>query len=226
MFNRQWEKGHFLCAGLDTDSLNANRRIVDNTYDLVCAYKLNLAFYLHDMYVLRATCQHIRQTDIPIILDAKWGDVHHTNEACAQALDFDAVTVNPYVGLEDLEPLMNKFAFVLCHTSNPGAAQFQRLNTTEGPLYEVVAREVTKYPDCGLVVGATYPDVLRRVRAIVGNMPILIPGIGAQGGSVQDALAGLDHKGRGIILSASRSIADNPRRAVTRINRQVLEFIS
>lgn len=225
--HRQWDKGYFLCVGLDTGDLDVNRRIVDDTYGMVCAYKLNLAFYLHDMEALISTRQHI-PLDVPVILDAKWGDVKHTNEAYAcvlDSLDVDAVTVSPYVGLSDLQPLMDKMAFVLCHTSNPGAPEFQTLMTDEGPLYEVIATKVAEHPNCGLVIGATYPDRLRKVRAIVGDIPILVPGIGVQGGTIEGALRGLDSKGQGVILSASRSIIHDPRSAVQQINRMVQDAL-
>ncbi|GAC1346354.1 MAG: orotidine-5'-phosphate decarboxylase [Ktedonobacteraceae bacterium] len=203
-----------------------NRDIIDATHDLVCAYKPNAAFYeAQGDQGLRALCrtvEYIRETysHIPVILDAKRADIGSTNLGYVQAafdiIGVDAITVHPYLGKEALAPFLarkEKGIIVLARTSNPGAGEFQDLlvGDAQEPLYQVVARQVANawniHGNCALVVGATYPAELERVRAIVGNMPILIPGIGAQGGEVEATVtAGKDSRGWGMIISASRSI--------------------
>lgn len=275
-----------VCIGLDGDiekipqhlksgknpQFTFNKEIIEATYDLVCAYKPNIAFYeaegLTGLLQLKFTVSYLRKKypEIPIILDAKRADIGNTNEGYVKfAFDFleaDAITVNPYLGKETLKPFLDcadKGVFVLCRTSNPGAGEFQDLlvsksqsaealakegagefqnlkiaekddNTSgvaapsgvEGhdspdgeeigkPLYQVVAEHVVKKwnynNNCGLVVGATYPTELEIVRRIVGSMPILIPGIGAQGGDVEKTVkAGVDKNGQNAIINSSRGI--------------------
>lgn len=219
-----------LCIGLDPDPelmpkvdvLQFNRAIVDATSDLVCAYKPNLAFYealgIEGLKALEKTIACIPRA-IPIIGDAKRGDVGSTARAYARALfetfGFDAATVNPYLGHDSLEPFMEyreKGVFILCRTSNVGSADFQALSLSETatPLFEIVAqraREWNTYGNVGLVVGATYPEELRRVRQLCPEMPLLIPGIGAQGGDLASAVRyGVDAKGEKAIISSSRQI--------------------
>jgi len=185
---------------------------------------------------LRETAQYILEQapEVPIILDAKRADIGNSNNGYADSifrhLHMDAVTVHPYLGGSALKPFLeqkDKGIFVLCRTSNGGAGELQDLivsnpstpigkaqDTLPGvsePLYKKVARLVAEKwntnNNCGVVVGATYPDELKEVRAIVGDMPILIPGVGAQGGDVGEAaFAGKDSRGKGIIVTASRSI--------------------
>jgi len=203
-----------------------NRDIIDATHDLVCAYKPNSAFYeAQGDQGLRALCrtvEYIRETypHIPVILDAKRADIGSTNLGYVQmAFDIigvDAITIHPYLGKEALAPFLarkEKGMIVLVKTSNPGAGEFQDLpvGDAQEPLYQVVARHVANawntHGNCAIVVGATYPAELEKVRAIVGDMPILIPGIGAQGGEVEATVsAGKDSRGWGMIISASRSI--------------------
>jgi orotidine-5'-phosphate decarboxylase len=203
--------------------------IVDATADLVCAYKPNIAFYEQygpaGLHALSNTIGYIqeRHPDIPVLLDAKRGDIGSTSEAYARAIfdvyGADAVTLQPYLGRDALEPFLrraNRGAFILCRTSNPGAGELQDLRVrSEGyedePLYIAVARLVASSwnanRNCGLVVGATYPDELRAVRAVAGDLPILVPGLGAQGGELAATVrAGLDSARQGLILSASRSV--------------------
>src|SRR5712692_836629 len=203
-----------------------NRDIIDATHDLICAYKPNAAFYeAQGDQGFRAWCrtvEYIRETYpyIPIILDAKRADIGSTNVGYVQAA-FDiigvyGITVHPYLGKEALAPFLarkEKGIIVLARTSNPGADEFQDLPVggAQEPLYQVVARHVANawntHGNCAIVVGATYPAELEKVRAIVGDMPILIPGIGAQGGEVEATVsAGKDSRGWGMIISASRSI--------------------
>ncbi len=219
-----------LCIGLDPDpqlmpELDVaffNRSIIDATSDLVCAYKPNLAFYeamgTEGQDALHETISAIPK-DIPVIGDAKRGDVGHTARAYARALfdvfGFDAVTVNPYLGFDSLEPFLEyptRGVFVLCKTSNPGSQDFQGLPVggDGAPLYELVARRVQEWNvggNMGLVVGATFPQELKRVREICPDMPLLIPGIGAQGGDLAWAVReGADSRGEGAIISASRQV--------------------
>ncbi|MEI6627321.1 MAG: orotidine-5'-phosphate decarboxylase [bacterium] len=204
-----------------------NREIVDATKDLVCAYKPNTAFYeahgSEGISILRETIEYIHQVapDVPVILDAKRADIGNTNKGYARfafdLLGADAITVHPYLGAEAMKPFLDrkeKGVIVLCRTSNPGAGEFQDLRIDGEPLcrvYRVVAHNVaTKWNangNCAVVVGATYPEELGEVRAIVGDMPILIPGIGAQGGDVEKTVrAGQDSRGQGMIINSSRGI--------------------
>jgi orotidine-5'-phosphate decarboxylase len=171
---------------------------------------------------LMNTVNYIREVyaHIPVILDAKRADIGSTNLGYAQSafdyLGVDAITVHPYLGREALAPFLarkEKGIIVLVKTSNSGAGEFQDLpvGPEQEPLYMVVARHVAqdwnRNGNCAIVVGATYPDELRRARALVGDMPILVPGIGAQGGEVAATVkAGQDSRGWGMIISASRSI--------------------
>lgn len=201
-----------------------NRAIIEATADLVCAYKPNVAFYealgSDGLKALKGTIEAINAVapDVPVILDAKRADIGNTNAGYVQmAFEFlgaDAITVNPYLGAEALQPFLarrDKGIIVLCRTSNPGAGEFQDLCVNGEPLYRVVARRVAtewnKNGNCGLVVGATAPHELAEVRQIVGDMPILIPGIGAQGGDIEKTLtAGKNSRGRGMIINSSRGI--------------------
>lgn len=238
-----WRRDNFVCVGLDSDYeqlpeiikagravedalFHFNREIIDATHDLVCAYKPNSAFYEAQgeagVRALFQTVRYVRETypHIPVILDAKRGDIGSTNAGYVQSafdyLGMDAITVHPYLGREALAPFLarrEKGIIVLVRTSNPGAGEFQDIpvGPEQEPLYMVVARRVAQewnsHGNCAIVVGATYPDELRRVRFLVGDLPILIPGIGAQGGEVAATVkAGQDSRGRGMIISASRSI--------------------
>ncbi|MBI4318095.1 MAG: orotidine-5'-phosphate decarboxylase [Chloroflexi bacterium] len=230
-----------LCVGLDVDLravpshlltqaepvLAFNRAIVEATADLVCAYKPNLAFYealgLEGLDALRKTLACIPR-DIPVIADAKRGDVGHSAKAYAQGLfdyfGFDAVTVNPYLGRDSLQPFLDygdRGIFVLCKTSNPGSADLQDLLTTETApgrgcraLYEVVAESVREWNtqgNCGLVVGATFPEELTKVRRIAPDLPILIPGVGAQEGDLAQAVRnGVDAKGELAVVNSARQV--------------------
>ena len=228
--------GSLLCVGLDTrlDRLPAgetlfhfNRRIVDATRDLVCAYKPNSAFYevagpegLED---LRRTVAYVHEVaNVPVILDAKRGDIGSTAKAYARAAfqtwGADALTVSPYLGGDSVAPFTahaGRGVFVLCHTSNPGATDLQTLPCQGRPLFEIVAEKGAAW-GTGLVVGATYPQALARVRALAPEAWILLPGIGAQGGDLPAALAaGLRADGLGLVINSSREVlyAPDPRQA-------------
>ena len=201
-----------------------NRAIVDATKDIVCAYKPNAAFYEargdEGVAALRETAQYIldQAPDVPIILDAKRSDIDNTNNGYIDSifhyLQMDAVTVHPCLGGESLKPFLarkDKGIIVLCRTSNKGAGELQDLVVDGEPLYKKVAHLVAEKwnanGNCGVVAGATYPKELAEVRKIVGDMPILIPGVGAQGGDLEKAVqAGKDSRGKGMILAAARSV--------------------
>jgi len=217
--------------GLDEGYLYLfNMRIIDATAEFAAAYKPNRAFYARlgvpGLRALQNTVEYIHDTypDIPVILDAKEADIENTNLGyAAEAFDLlgaDALTVHPYLGGKAIQPFFDykdKGIIVLCRTSNKGAGELQDLWVSAGgdvptmPLYLYLAHRANATwntnGNCAVVVGATYPDELARVRQIVGNMPILIPGIGAQGGDVQATVeAGQDENGEGMIINASRSI--------------------
>ena len=227
-----------LCVGLDPDVRHVperfqsspdpilawNQAIIAGTREFAAAYKPNIAFYeamgRRGYDLLSETLQAI-PPEVPVILDAKRGDIGTSSDAYARAAydiwGADAVTVAPYMGGDSLEPFFarpEKGVFVLCHTSNPGSKEFQRLQVNGRALYEIVAEEATAWNrngNVGLVVGATYPEQLRTVRSIVPDMWMLVPGVGAQGGDLQASLsAGLTAHGDGVLISASRSLAQAP----------------
>jgi len=201
-----------------------NKAIIDATADLVCSYKPNSAFYeaLGDTGIqqLKMTCDYLRQNypEILIILDAKRADIGNTNQGYVEfAYDYlgaDAITLHPYLGSEAIKPFLereDKAAIILCKTSNPGAGELQDLMVDGSPLYQMVAEKVVKewnkLNNCMLVVGATYPEELKIVRQIAGEMTFLVPGVGAQGGDIEKTVkAGLNSAKMGIIINSSRGI--------------------
>lgn len=198
--------------------------VVDATAEFACAFKPNAAFFERfgapGIAALGAVMRHIRAAApaVPVIYDAKRGDIGSTNagyvEDAFDRLGADAITVHPYLGRESLGPFLDRAdrgTIVLVRTSNPGGGEFQDLTVDGEPLYRAVARRVVEgwngNRNCAVVVGATYPAELAAVRAIVGDMPILIPGVGAQGGDVRLTVeAGRDARGRGMIVNSSRGI--------------------
>lgn len=203
-----------------------NLEIIDATADLVCAYKPNLGFYEAEgepgRRALTTTIRYIKDSypDIPVILDSKRGDIGNTNVGYIHG-DFDeygadAVTVHPYLGKEALQPYLDrkdKGIIVLVKTSNKGSDEIQNLlvGPEQQPLYQVVAHHIAEYwnqnDNCAVVVGGTYPKELSHVRAIVGDMPILIPGIGTQQANIPSVVrAGVTDSQSGIILSSSQQI--------------------
>lgn len=235
-----------LCVGLDPDLarfpaalrgesdvtraiVTFNAGVIAATKDLVSAYKPNLGFYLAHGAAGIAALEETRRlipAHIPVILDAKVGDVGSTAAAYAAGYfgtwDFDAVTVNPYLGEDSLEPFLrhaDKGVIVICKTSNPGSGDLQNLPIGEAtsagrptPLFMTVADRAALWAErwpaaLGLVVGATYPEDLAAVRQRCPGLPILLPGVGAQAGDLEASLrAGLDANGAGFLVSASRSI--------------------
>lgn len=263
-----------VCVGLDSDvtrlrqpayrqagnfgeakQFSFNKTIIEATADLVCSYKLNTAFYEsigHEgIKALKDTCDYINQKypEIPIIIDAKRGDIGNTNQGYVQFvftyLGGDAVTVQPYLGEEAIRPFLDckdKGIIILCKTSNPGSGEFQNLRIElpsqhdrtkmVKPLYKIVAENVVtkwnKNKNCLLVVGATYPQELHEVRKMVGDMTLLIPGIGAQGGDLEATLkAGLNSKKHGLIINSSRGIifAENPRDEAMKLRNEINKII-
>lgn len=196
--------------------------IVDATADLVCAFKPQIAHFaaLRAEETLERLIAHIHEKHpgVPVILDAKRGDIGSTAQRYAiEAFDryqADAVTANPYLGYDSIAPFLDhadKGVVLLCRTSNPGGADFQALDCGGAPLYQRVAETIaTKWNahgNCMLVTGATWPEELGKVRAVVGDLPLLVPGIGAQGGDVAAVLKhGLTANGTGLVISSSRAI--------------------
>jgi len=222
-----------VCVGLDPNPelmpsgisiLEFNKAIIDATADLVCAYKLNFAFYevlgAEGFDILKSTVDYIPD-NIPAIGDAKRGDIGNTAKAYAEAIftqfGFDATTINPYLGFDSVEPFIqykDRGIFILCRTSNPGSADFQSLSYQTGEqsstLFELVAAKSSqwnRYGNIGLVIGATYPQELKTIRESYPDMPLLIPGIGTQGGDLEKAvLYGVDANGEKAIINSSRQI--------------------
>jgi orotidine-5'-phosphate decarboxylase len=197
-----------------------NRAIIDATQDLVCAYKLNIAFYealgMEGLQQFRKTLEHVPK-DVVKIVDAKRGDIGNTArmyaKSCFEYFGGDAVTASPYLGRDSLQPFLDyedKCTFVLCLTSNPGSKDFQYLSDGERTLYQLVAENVSRWNEkgtCGLVVGATHPEELKEVREIAPELPFLIPGIGAQGGDVERTVRfGTNSRGERAIINSSRGI--------------------
>ena len=233
-----WSKNDSLvCVGLDPEParfpapLHAPpdrvfefcRAIVDATADLVCCFKPQIAhFAAHRAEnALERLIAHIHSAHpgVPVILDAKRGDIGSTAQHYASEVfdryGADAVTVNPYLGGDSLKPFLDradKGVVILCHTSNPGARDLQELDVGGRPLYQhvaqLVAREWNQNGNCALVVGATFPEELAQVRDIVGDdVPLLIPGVGAQGGDVAAVVRnGKNSRGTGLMISSSRAI--------------------
>ena len=234
---RAWDSNDSLvCVGLDPEIerfpeqvaeqpspiFQFNKAIIDATADLACAYKPQFAHYAaYEAEVqLERTIDYIHRTypGIPVILDSKRGDVGNTAERYAieafERYHADAVTVSPYLGGDSMEPFLkyeDKGVIILCRTSNPGAGDLQDLEIGGRRLFHVVAdlaaRRWNTRGNCMLVVGATYPRELAEVREIVGNMPFLVPGVGAQGGDVAQAVhSGQTAAGAGLVVSSSRGI--------------------
>jgi len=243
--NAAWEHNNsLLCVGLDPDPAKfpahlKNRpdaifefcaNIVDATADLVCSFKPQIAYFAaqraEDQLEALIAHIHTKHPGIPVILDAKRGDIGSTAEQYAveifERYRADAITINPYMGRDSVDPYLaypDKGVILLCRTSNPGGSdlQFLDVGTAEQPekLYERVARlvasEWNSTGQCALVVGATFPGEIARVREIVGDMPLLVPGIGAQGGDIEATVrAGYTNKGQaagcGLMINSSRAI--------------------
>ena len=241
MLAAAWRKNDsLLCVGLDPDPakfpahlkrggerddnaiLEFCTAIVDATADLVCAFKPQIAYFAacraEDQLEALIAHIHEKHPGVPVILDAKRGDIGSTAEQYAseafERFQADAVTVNPYMGRDSLAPWLayqEKGVILLCRTSNPGGSDLQFLDVGGEKLYERVARlaaqEWNSSGQIGLVVGATFPGEIARVREIVGDMPLLVPGIGAQGGDIAATVrAGRTADGAGLMINSSRAI--------------------
>lgn len=243
-----------VCVGLDADhrklpkqfedQVEFNCWIIDQTHEYASAYKPNIAFYeargAEGIRELKATIDYLREhhPEIVTICDAKRADIGSTNEGYVQAifdwLGFDAVTLHPYLGREALKPFLDradKGCIILCRTSNPGAGEFQDLEVAGEPVWSIVAETVceqwNQHGNCMLVAGATYPDELKRIREIVGDMTLLVPGIGAQGGDVERIVkAGITRDERGLVINSARGIifAENPAEAARNLRDEINKF--
>ncbi len=231
-----------LCVGLDTTPKKVpsilkseanpqwvwNKAIIDATHDLACCYKPNLAFYLihgaQGLETLQETIRYAHRYEVPVILDAKFGDIGHTAEyyahSCFTTLEADAVTLNPYMGEDSIAPFRdyeNRSSFILCLTSNVSRIDFQTLSIStadedEYPVYQRVAEKIKEWNshhNLGAVVGATAPEDLADIRECLGpTVPILCPGIGVQGGDLEEVLwAGYSGEGS-LLINVSRAIAN------------------
>lgn len=227
-----------LCIGLDSEfeklpesvrlhqhpQFEFNKEIIDATHDLVCVYKPNPAFYeargIEGITELKMTCDYLIKTYpyIPIIIDAKRGDIGNTNKGYAKLvfdyLQADAMTVMPYMGIESLSTYFeysDKGIIVGCHSSNPGSKEFQELKVNGKPLYHLVAEELVRThgdnPNTMIFMGATYPEEIIAIRKIIKDMTLLVPGVGAQGGDVKTfAQTGINSKRKGLMINSSRGI--------------------
>lgn len=223
-----FKKKSYLCVGLDSDPnkipagmnlLDFNKAIIDATRDVAVAYKPNIAFYEvlgpKGWDILEKTVEYIGKDHLTIA-DAKRGDIGNTSTYYAQTFfetyAFDAITVAPYMGRDSIEPFLqfeNKWAVVLALTSNEGSADFQKLQTSKGMLFEQVLQEVSSWGNNGntmFVIGATQGAAFAQVRAIVPNHFLLVPGVGAQGGSLAEVAKFGMNSEVGLLVNASRSI--------------------
>lgn len=254
----QQKNRSMICVGLDLDSkrmpneysnsikgyFDFAKKIIDATSDLVCAYKPNLAFFEHHgaegISLLKLIVDRIPE-HIPVILDAKRGDIGNTAEHYAHALQehlgADWVTLSPYMGYDSIKPFVEseeKGAFVLCLTSNESSSDFQQLQIGNDKLYEIVAKKVAGWnqkENLGLVVGATHPEQLAGLRQIAPGVPFLIPGVGAQGGSLERAAVdGSEAFTQPALINVSRSVlyasrddsfAEKAHNEVRRLNSEI-----
>jgi len=224
--------------------LEFNRDIINKTADYAAAFKFNIAFYeargADGIKELALSVEYLRDLypDIPAICDAKRSDIGNTSQAYAQAIfeeiGFDAVTLSPYLGKDAIQPFFDyedKACIILCRTSNTGSGEFQNLTIDGKPLWHVVAERVANdwntNNNCLLVVGATYPEEMAQIRQTVGDMTLLVPGIGAQGGDLEAVMqAGLNSRNKGLIINSSRGIifSDNPTTSAQKLRDQINEL--
>ncbi len=216
LYNSIQKSQSLLCVGLDTDldkiptkfkkqkrpMLEFNKHVIESTSDITCVYKINSAFYeaCGKIDELKDTIAYIKKnTDVPTILDAKRGDIGNTakqySKFCFEYLNADAVTLSPYMGYDTMEPFLewkDKGVFVLCLTSNPGSKDFEQLKVGNKKLYEVVANKVNKWnkktSSLGIVVGATKPTALAKLRKEYPMLPFLVPGLGTQAGDLKSTV--------------------------------------
>jgi len=259
LLEQRWDaSGSLLCVGLDPDQARIPieyhhhedgivlflKDIVDATAEYACAFKPQIAYFaaITAECDLLAICEYIREAypTIPLILDAKRGDIGDTAKMYAreafERYGAHAVTVNPYMGGDTIQPFLEHpdgAAIVLCRTSNAGSGEFQSQLIDGTPLYQHVAQraanEWSQHGDVSLVVGATYPQELAEVRAIVGDMPLLVPGVGAQGGDPAQVVSnGASSTGNGLIVNSSRAIlyADGGIEGATRVAKETRDALN
>ncbi len=254
-FTEKWQaaasrNGSLLCVGLDPDPAQISgddvaaflQGVIAATADVVCCYKPNLAFFEalgRDGYAVLGRTLAAIPRDIPVLGDAKRGDIGNTAEAYARALfdvwNFDAATINAWGGEDAVRPFTDRAdrgVFIWCRGSNPGARDFQDLPVVADdgrtrPLYEVVAERArgwNEHGNIGLVAGVTYPDDIARLRRLCPEMPFLLPGLGAQGGDGPAAVRGaMDRRGGGFLVNVSRQVlyAPDPRAAAARFRDEI-----
>ncbi|KKS24340.1 MAG: Orotidine 5'-phosphate decarboxylase [Candidatus Nomurabacteria bacterium GW2011_GWC2_41_8] len=253
---RAKEINSLLCVGLDADfekipdrfltdempQFSFNKYIIEETHEYAAAFKMNIAFY-----EARGDQGQKNYPDIFLICDCKRADIGNTNQGYVDELfdwfGFDAITIHPYLGGEALQPFLNrkdKGCIILCRTSNPGAGELQDLMVSNPPsqsfgearpLWQIVAEKVSKdwnkNDNCLLVVGATYPEEMKKIRNLVGEMTFLVPGIGVQGGDIKSVLeAGLNSQGLGLIINSSRSIifSENPKKEAQKLCEEIRKY--
>ncbi len=270
LINARWDERKSVCVGLDSERgkipqiavkgtdeetlVYFNSALIDATRDLVCAYKPNWAFYLAlglpglSALIKTVAYANKRAPGVPVIGDMKVADIGNTNngyvKAAFEIFGFDAITLQPYLGGEALQPFLtlpDKGFFVLSRTSNPGAGEFQDIQTEDASgypkLFMKVAEAVTRWNklgNCGIVVGATYPEELMQIRQKVGDLPILIPAIGAQGGDVKLAVEhgmsgrkkdAIYNSARGIIFASSGpDFAEAARRETLKLHEMINQY--
>lgn len=242
-----------LCVGLDPDldklskdfskSKNPifqfNKKIIDETYNFVCAYKPDIAFYetsgIEGLKSLKRTLDYIPK-DIPIILDAKRGSVGHTAKLYAKSVfdywNADAVTLHIFTGRDGVNPFLkykDRYSFLYLRSSNPSASDFQDIDVNGKPFYQVMAEKVAtwKEENFGIIAPATYPKELKILRKIFENRYFLVPGIGAQGGDLKKTLqAGLTKNKSGLIINSSRGIifSENPRKEALKLKEKINKY--
>jgi len=224
-----------------TPQLDFNKWIINETYQYVAAYKPNIAFYEargdRGIRELKMTMEYLKKKhkDIFTICDCKRADIGNTNSGYVESLfdwfGFDAVTIHPYLGKEAIKPFLDrkdKGSIILCRTSNTGAGELQDIRIGNKPMWQIVAEKVkknwNKNNNCLLVVGATYPREMKKIRRVTGDMTFLVPGVGAQGGDIKSVLkAGLNSKKVGLIINSSRGIifSNNPKEETRKLRDEI-----
>jgi orotidine-5'-phosphate decarboxylase len=218
-----------------------NKYIIDQTAEYAAAFKPNMAAYeaqgAHGFLELEMTMHYLQKAfpDIFTICDAKRADIGYSSELYAKAfldvLDFDSITLHPYLGKDGIQPFLSrkeKASIILCRTSNPGAGELQDMESNGKKMWQIIAEKVSsgwnENGNCMLVVGATYPEEMKAVRGIVGEMTLLVPGVGTQGGSVEEVMkAGKNSKGLGVIVNSTKGImfSDNPAREAKKLRDEI-----
>ncbi|MFA6520025.1 MAG: orotidine-5'-phosphate decarboxylase [Candidatus Paceibacterota bacterium] len=229
---------------LEHPQFEFNKWVIEETHEYSASFKLNSAFYEargdKGIKELKMTMDHIIKSypDIFTILDAKRADIGNTNNGYVTSafdwLGFDAITLHPYLGEEALDPFLerkDKGSIILCRTSNMGASELQDLEVEGKPIWQIVAERVSevwnKNNNCMLVVGGTYPEEMKKIRKITGDMTFLVPGIGAQGGDLEAVMkSGLNSEGLGLIINSSRGIifSENPKLEAQKLCEEIRKY--